>query len=521
MAINFLQNVDLNKGEIQNVALQNAGTNPGTPATGQIYFNTGDNTLRVYNGTSWDSYSTTTGDITAVTAGDGLTGGGTSGGVTLNVVGGDGITANANDVAITPAQTTITSVLNTSLTVGRDADNQIKFATDNQIIFRVSGTDGVVFKASGEIEATSLDISGDVDVDGTLEADAITLNGTALGALATLNTVDTAQIANDSIDSTKIEDYAISEEHLDVTAITGFADIGAALEDEDTFLVHDDSAGALKEATMDRLQTYMQSNLAFTTNTDVDVSNANLLTRLAALESSGGAADENIVIGADSGDTIVITGNLQVSGTTTTVNSTVVDIADNNITLSSGNATSAPIDGAGITIEGGTGDDVGLKWNAAGNRFDLFKGVSFANLQALDTKVNTLSMGGTLVTSTAAELNTLDGYLGSVTEFNYLKDLYDTGVTSTEFDYLDGVTSNIQTQLNGKAASGYAADVGGGTSVTINHGLGTRDVVVQLYDNSTYDTVYADTIRLDANNVRFLFRTAPAAAAYRCVITRI
>ena len=54
MAINFLQNVDLNKGEIQNVALQNAGTNPGAPATGQIYFNTGDSTLRVYNGSSWD-----------------------------------------------------------------------------------------------------------------------------------------------------------------------------------------------------------------------------------------------------------------------------------------------------------------------------------------------------------------------------------------------------------------------------------------------------------------------------------
>jgi len=68
MAINFLQNVDLNKGEIQNVALQNAGTNPGTPATGQIYFNTGDSTLRIYNGTSWDIYSTTTGDITSVTA---------------------------------------------------------------------------------------------------------------------------------------------------------------------------------------------------------------------------------------------------------------------------------------------------------------------------------------------------------------------------------------------------------------------------------------------------------------------
>ena len=58
------------------------------------------------------------------------------------------------------------------------------------------------------------------------------------------------------------------------------------------------------------------------------------------------------------------------------------------------------------------------------------------------------------VTSTTAELNTLDGYTGSVTELNYLKSLYDTGVTSTEYDYLDGVTSNIQTQLNNGVTTG-------------------------------------------------------------------
>ena len=52
-------------------------------------------------------------DAVTVTAGTGLTGGGAitlGGSGTLNVLGGDGITANANDMAITAAQTTIESI---------------------------------------------------------------------------------------------------------------------------------------------------------------------------------------------------------------------------------------------------------------------------------------------------------------------------------------------------------------------------------------------------------------------------
>ena len=226
----------------------NAGIAVGSDATGDIYYRNSSGFLArlasgadgtVLTGTgagavpAWES--PTTGDITSVVAGVGLSGGGTIGDVTLtldiselstvtpadgdffatldsdganeqkttttalatlfagagmtassavlNVIGGDGITANANDVAITAAQTTVTSVLNASLAVGRDADNQIKFGTDDEIVFEVAGGDGVTFKASGEIEATTLDISGDADIDGTLEADAITLGGTALGSL--------------------------------------------------------------------------------------------------------------------------------------------------------------------------------------------------------------------------------------------------------------------------------------------------------------------------------------------------
>jgi hypothetical protein len=65
------------------------------------------------------------------------------------------------------------------------------------------------------------------------------------------------------------------------------------------------------------------------------------------------------------------------------------------------------------------------------------------------------------VTSTTAEINKLDGFTGDADDLNYAKDLRATGVTTSEFDvldgitattaeinYVDGVTSNVQTQLN-------------------------------------------------------------------------
>ena len=78
----------------------------------------------------------------SVTAGDGLTGGGTIASTrTINVVGGDGITANANDIAITAAQTTIESIYKADLVIGEDNQTQIDFETANEIHFDVDNSE--------------------------------------------------------------------------------------------------------------------------------------------------------------------------------------------------------------------------------------------------------------------------------------------------------------------------------------------------------------------------------------------
>ena len=162
-----------------------------------------------------------------------------------------------------------------------------------------------------------------------------------------------------------------------------------------------------------------------------------------------------------SGANVTLAGNLTVSGTTTTVNSTTVNLNDHNIILDSGNDTSAVINGAGITIEGGSGDDATFSYNTSGPKFELKLGSSHEDLQvdqliaaSLDISGNVdvdgtletdaLSINGTTVTSTAAELNILDGVTSTAAELNILDGVT---ATATELNIMDGDTAASSTTL--------------------------------------------------------------------------
>ena len=75
----------------------------------------------------------------------------------------------------------------------------------------------------------------------------------------------------------------------------------------------------------------------------------------------------------DNTGTVVIAGNLQVDGTTTTINSTTLTVDDKNITLASGSTNAAAANGAGITVDCGSGTDATLTYDGTNDEWDFNK----------------------------------------------------------------------------------------------------------------------------------------------------
>lgn len=93
-------------------------------------------------------------------------------------------------------------------------------------------------------------------------------------------------------------------------------------------------------------------------------------------------ASEAVVVDGNKDTTgirnLTISGNLQVNGTTTTVASSTMTVADKNIELAKGAANDAAADGGGITLESGDGNKT-ITWTNATDTWDFNQNISIIN----------------------------------------------------------------------------------------------------------------------------------------------
>ena len=228
------------------------------------------------------------------------------------------------------------------------------------------------------------------------------------------------------------------------------------------------------------------------------------------------SATDTLTIGLPSDVTIsndlTVSGNLTVSGTTTQTGSVVTD---NNFTgltnANTGNATDFGF--YGKYVESSTTKYAGIFYDAStDNTFRLFTdtqtvpsttvntgatGYTAADLVVGDITTSGLTIGSTAVTSTAAELNILDGVTSTAAELNILD-----GVTSTatELNLLDGSTAN--TVVNSKAVIyGSSGELAGTLSTAAQPNITSVGTLssATISGDLTVDT---DTLRVDSTNNR-------------------
>ena len=463
MAIPVLNDLDLlNSGQILKFRVENAAASGYSNAeAGGLIYDSGS--LKFYNGSNWVTLGTGSGSgtVTQVDGGDGLTGSVTSSG-SLAVGAGTGITVNANDVAVTAAQTGITSIYNTSLKVGRAnasaSDHEyIDFATDGMIKLSVNGNEarwnGTAF-IPGTDDARDLGSSTkqwrNLYIDGTAEVDALSINGTAVTSTAAeLNILDGVTATTSEINI--LDGVTATASELNILD-------GKSFLDQDD--MSSDSATAI--ASQQSIKAYVDGQ------TYDDVSVGNLKTALAQ-----GFGSNAVSIG-DSTDTVTIPGNLIVSGTQTVQNETIQVVENNTIQFEGTTADAYEIK---LTAADASSSDKTITLPDLSGHVALFAVAAGETISATPAELNIMDgvtattselniMDG--VTATTSEINALDGFTGGAADLEYAKDLKATGVTTTEFDKLDGLTASTSELniLDGVTASTSEINILDGVTAT-------------------------------------------------------
>jgi cytoskeletal protein CcmA (bactofilin family) len=330
-----------------------------------------------------DSLVADTADINGGTIDGSIIGGTTAAAITGTAITGTSFVIGSADISEAELETI------DGVTAGTVAASKAIVVDANKDI-----TGGRNITITGEIDAATLDISGNADIDGTLEADAITIGGITLaetiadtvGAMVSSNTETGIAVSYDDADNTldfvigadaivqsMIADDAIDSQHY-VDGSIDLVHLSANSVDSDQYVDGSIDLIHMSANSVDSDQ-YVDGSIDTVHLADDAVTGAKLADNI----DIAGTLDVTGILTADSN--VVVAGNLTVNGTTTTLNTATLDVEDKNITINYGAGdTSASANGAGITIQDAidASNDATILWDTTNDEFDFSHAINVA-----------------------------------------------------------------------------------------------------------------------------------------------
>jgi len=476
MARKFLVSIDLTKNELQNAVIQNLATAPATPFAGQIYYNTVDNQLYIYNGTRWE-------------------------------VAGNAVQSGL--LAARPAAGTV------------DAGT-IYYATDTYLFYYSDGSTWTQTNAFGTVTAQTSYGASSGNGSATTYARADHTHGTPALGTATPNAISGAAGSAGSATTPSKEDHTHAFTPSQDLAMAGFKLTGLGSPSADTDAANKgyvdgvaqglDVKASVRLATTGALSAFTFTSTAGGTLTG----NANGALSIDGVTPS--VADRILVKNETSG-------NAPYNGifVVTTVGSAGTPYV---LTRSTDANTSAEVtDGMFTFVEEGT-SLASTSWVLTTNNPITLNTTALTFAQFSGAGTYTAS-NGVLLTGTNFTFAPRSGYgLQTGASGAEIKLATTSGLNLTT-DLAVGAGNGISVLTNTVAidsavvVSKYNANVGDGsaTSYTITHNLNTRDVQVTVYESTgSYAEVICDVNHATVNTITLLFSVAPTLNQYRVVV---
>lgn len=512
----FLTNLDLQKNELQNAALQNLATAPSSPVEGQVYYDTVLDVVRVYANGAWASLSTGSGTVTSVTASTPLS---STGGATPDISIADATTSVKGAVQLedsTSSTSTSKAATPASVKSAYDLANGKANPSDTTFI----GTTSVALnRTSANLALTgisSIALPGSSTGTTTLQP-AASAGGTVTLPATTGTLALTSDIPSLTGYVTESGTQTLTNKTLTSPVVDGSGVVfeGATADEYETILTVTDptadrtitlpNATGTVALTGDKLSAFAATTSAELAGVISDETGSGAL----VFANTPTLVTPNI--GEATGTSLTLSGDLTVNGTTTTINSTTITVDDKNIEIgSTASPTDAGADGGGITLKGTT--DKTINWVDATDAWTLSEHVDIANGKVYRINGTEVLSGTTLGSGVTGSSLTSVGTIATGTWNGTAIALANGGTGATSASGArDALAESGFTIARKKAGS---ATWTAGEAKAITHSLDTKDITVALYDSAD-ELVYAGVV---ATSTTVATITISLAGTYRYAI---